>query len=402
MHEHVERVSAQRAALIGLIGLAAAMGVGRFAFTPMLPLMQVHDAVSVAQGGHLAGANYAGYLLGALLCVASNPRPAAAARLGLAAVAVSTLGMALTSSFPAWFALRLIAGIASAFVLVGVSAWTMAALAAHGRPAWSGWVFSGVGIGMLLSGVVALAIGAVGLAAPLGWVLLGVAASAAAWFVGRWMSETAVPRTPAPPAAPRVLDLTAWRLIVCYGAFGFGYIVPATFLPAAARALIADPAAFGWAWPVFGLAAAMSTVVAAAALGKVAPRRCWALAQLIMAAGVALPAVQMTVASLIASALCVGGTFMVVTMAGLQEARRVGGRSASRLMAAMTAAFAIGQLAGPLTVTAAGSAAEAIRGPSLFAAALLLLMGLALLLGEKPASRPDGTPSSARRPTWNR
>ena len=402
MHEHVERVSAQRAALIGLVGLAAAMGVGRFAFTPMLPLMQVHDAVSVAQGGYLAGANYAGYLLGALLCAASNPRPAAAARLGLAAVAVSTLGMALTPSIPAWFALRLIAGIASAFVLVGVSAWSLAALAVHRRAGSSGWVFSGVGIGIVLSGVVALAIGAAGLAAPLGWVLLGVAASAAAWFAGRWMSETAVPRTPAPAAAPRVLDLTAWRLIVCYGAFGFGYIVPATFLPAAARALIDDPAAFGWAWPVFGLAAAMSTVVAAAALGKVAPRRCWALAQLIMAAGVALPAVQMTVASLIASALCVGGTFMVVTMAGLQEARRVGGRSASRLMAAMTAAFATGQLAGPLTVTGAGSAAEAIRGPSLIAAVLLLVTGLALLPGAKTADRPNSTTSTARRPTWNR
>src|SRR5262245_17868981 len=229
MHEYVERVSAQRAALIGLIGLAAAMGVGRFAFTPMLPLMQVHDAVSLAQGGYLAGSNYAGYLLGALLVVASNPRPAAAARLGLAAVAVSTLGMAPTSFFPAWLALRFVAGIASAFVLVGVSAWSLAALAVHRRAGWSGWVFSGVGIGIVLSGVVALAIGAAGLAAPLGWVLLGVAASAAAWFAGRWMSETAVPRTPAPAAAPRVLDLTAWRLIVCYGAFGFGYIVPATF-----------------------------------------------------------------------------------------------------------------------------------------------------------------------------
>ena len=51
-------------ALTGLAALGIAMGIGRFAFTPILPMMQQDAAVSVAAGGWLASANYVGYLLG--------------------------------------------------------------------------------------------------------------------------------------------------------------------------------------------------------------------------------------------------------------------------------------------------------------------------------------------------
>jgi hypothetical protein len=58
----------------GLIGLAVAMGIGRFAFTPLLPLMQQDAGVSLLQGSWLATANYVGYLVGASICVSSRRR----------------------------------------------------------------------------------------------------------------------------------------------------------------------------------------------------------------------------------------------------------------------------------------------------------------------------------------
>lgn len=372
---------ARRAAAIGLLGLAAAMGIGRFAFTPMLPLMQGEGLVSMQQGGFLAAANYAGYLAGAVLCLLVDPPPAGAARLGLVVVAISTAAMALTSSFVAWLALRLFAGVASALVLVGISSWSMAVLAHHQRLAWSGWVFAGVGIGIVAAGLATLAIGAAGVASSLGWVILGVAAFLVAGIAWGPLADEDAASLPARPSASERVDAPLpWLPIVCYGILGFGYIIPATFLPSTARALIADPAAFGWTWPVFGLAAAVSTVAAGALLHRVAPRRTWAFGQLLMAAGVALPAVWLSIPSLIVSAICVGGTFLVVTMAGLQEARRIGGHAAPRMIAAMTAAFASGQLAGPLVVAVAGAGIEAIRGPSLLATALLAGAALALLM----------------------
>ena len=90
-------VSAVWVVAVGMLGLAAAMGIGRFAFTPLMPLMQAHAVLTLAQGSWLAAANYAGYLAGALFCVFANPNPGAAARAGLSGVALFTFAMGPTA-----------------------------------------------------------------------------------------------------------------------------------------------------------------------------------------------------------------------------------------------------------------------------------------------------------------
>jgi predicted MFS family arabinose efflux permease len=383
-------VSPARAALVGLVGLASAMGVGRFAFTPLLPLMQEAGTLSLAQGGSLARANYLGYLVGAVLCMALSPSPGRAARGGLAAVAALTAGMGLTRSLPPWVALRFLAGVASAFVLVGVSSWVLPLLAARGRAAWAGWVYSGVGVGIFACGLVGLATGVLEAPPDAAWLLL--AACSAAVAISCWRSLGAEPSAPgsAQAAPSAALPPGTARLVLAYGSFGFGYIVPATFLPAAARQVVPDPAVFAWTWPVFGLAAALSTMAASRFWRDVPPRRLWAGAQLVMAAGVLAPAIRTSVPTLLWCAICVGGTFMVVTMAGIQEARRVAGAAAPRLIAAMTAAFAVGQLVGPFTVTSLGSpSSPGIALPHGIASAVLLLAVAALALGRPaPAVAP--------------
>jgi len=377
--------STGRLVALGAAGLVAAMGIGRFAFTPLLPLMQA-DGLSLSQGAWLASANYLGYLIGALACAAWPPTPAPAARIGLAAVALLTLAMA-----PAWpitvaLLLRFGAGVASAFVLVALSAWALPQLAAQGRADAAGLLYAGVGLGMVIAGVAALAVALAGRGAALGWWSLGGIAAAIAAAAWRGL-QGPLPAPAARRATTRAPVSTA-RLVVCYGAFGFGYILPATFLPAMARQLIDDPAVFGWTWPMFGLAAAVSTVAGGRLLRRLSPRRLWAASHGVMALGVALPVLaSRSVAALVLSALCVGGTFMVATMAGLQEARRVAGDAATRLMAAMTAAFGTGQLLGPLAVGALAG-----HGPGLAlnaAVAALVLLGSAALLWERDAPIPS-------------
>jgi hypothetical protein len=374
---------ARSAVVVGMLGLAAAMGIGRFAFTPLLPLMQ-SDGLSLAHGAWLAAANYLGYLAGALGCVWLRVSAGAMARAGLLAVALLTLAMGLTSAFASWLAWRLLAGAASALVLVGVAAWSLPLLAQAGHPAWAGRVFAGVGVGIALAGLVGLGAGILGQPPGHAWIGLGIVATAVTLLAWRPLS---VPGSiagvgPAPPA--RAIDAAGWRLIACYGATGFGYILPATFLPAAARELLADPALYGWCWPLFGLAAAVSTAAASSLLRGLDARRLWAGAQWVMALGVAAPALSRSIAALLFSALCVGGTFMVLTMAAMQVGREVGGAGAPRLIAAMTAAFATGQLLGPLTVGAAASGGVP-GGPSLFAAGLLAVATL-LLRGRAPGA----------------
>ncbi len=170
-------------------------------------------------------------------------------------------------------------------------------------------------------------------------------------------------------------------LALAYGVFGFGYIIPATFLPAMAKQRIADPALFGWAWPLFGLAGLVSTLIACRLMVRYSNRRVWGVSHLIMGAGVSVPLVLGGMGGIVLSALCVGGTFMVITSAGIQEARRLAPHDPAPLMARLTVAFALGQILGPLCVSLlpAGPAGFAL---SLGLAALLLgVSGIALLLG---------------------
>jgi MFS family permease len=367
-----------------MLGLAAAIGIGRFAFTPLLPLMQAHSELTLAQGGWLAAANYAGYLAGALVCVLANPSPGTAARVGLAGVAFSTLAMGTTSDFHAWLAWRFVAGVASALVLVGISAWALPRLARAERSHWAGWLFSGVGVGIMFAGLVVLVAAVRGAGPSTGWLLLGAAATLILALT--WPCLAASGAAPTANATLRAERFTAdaWRLVGCYGIFGFGYIIAATFLPALARQQVADPAVFGWAWPLFGLAAAASTLVASLMMRNVEPRRVLAVGQVVMAAGVVAPVIAANAGMLVVAAIAIGGTFMVLTMAGMQEARRTAGNAAPRLIAAMTTSFAIGQLLGPIVVGVLSSSAGALYVPSIAAAVLLIASALILTLSYRP------------------
>src|SRR5690606_8090565 len=75
--------SPARVAIHSLLGLAAAIGIGRFAFTPLLPLMQA-EGLSLGAGAWLASANYLGYFAGALAATIAPPVLHRAIRGGLA------------------------------------------------------------------------------------------------------------------------------------------------------------------------------------------------------------------------------------------------------------------------------------------------------------------------------
>src|SRR5690348_12833512 len=109
-------------AIIGLAALVVAMGIGRFAFTPLLPMMQADSGLTLAQAGYLAAANYIGYLAGALW--AMRPvRSDVAIRGSLLAIGGATLAMGVTHGLAAWILWRMVAGVASAWALVHVSSW---------------------------------------------------------------------------------------------------------------------------------------------------------------------------------------------------------------------------------------------------------------------------------------
>ena len=62
----VRQLSPYVSCTIAAIALAAAMGIGGFAFTPLLPLMVREGVLAQDAGAALAASNYLGYLIGAI------------------------------------------------------------------------------------------------------------------------------------------------------------------------------------------------------------------------------------------------------------------------------------------------------------------------------------------------
>ncbi len=336
-------------ALAGALSLAVAMGIGRFAFTPMLPLMLGEGLLDVAQGGWVAAANYAGYFAGALTASRMPLRAGALAVLALLATAALTAAMAGPLS-AIWLPLRFLAGVASAWVFVATSVWCLGALAEQGASRVSGWVYAGVGSGIALAGLHCLLAAAAGVRSASLWLQLGglalLLALPAFWVIARLPPSTGA-------ATSRLAGVGSHGggtrgLVVCYGIMGFGYSLPATVLPVLARTVVDDPLVFGLAWPVFGVTAALSTLLASRLLQGTKRQETWAACQMLMGLGVLLPALWANLWTIAASASLVGGTFMVITLAGVHEMRARAPVHAARLVGRITAAFALGQIAGPV------------------------------------------------------
>ena len=368
-----------RLALSGTLALAVAIGIGRFAFTPILPMMQKDHGMTLRMAGLLASANYVGYFAGALSAIWIRLATVKVVRFSLLATVMLTAAMGLIHDAAAWLVLRALAGVISAWILIFASAYVLEQLAELDKRRLGGIVFSGVGFGTALTGAFCLWFLNRHWPADRVWLVTSAIAlllSLACWSGYRNATQVrAVPK-----AGTSALKLRTHLLVIaCYGILGFGYIIPGTFLPAMAKQILPDPAVFGWAWPIFGTAAFVSTLLAGRLSAHLSNRVIWALSHVIMAVGVAIPVFLPGMAGIVIAACCVGGTFVVATMTGLQEARIVAPDHAPRLIAAMTAVFAIGQIIGPLLVSVAANTPNGMDA-LLIGASALLLASAALLI----------------------
>ena len=379
--------SQARPLLGGIVVLAAAMGIGRFAYTPILPAMQRAGHLDNAQAGLLAAANSVGYLVGAVL-VSGLVRPSqrvAVLRASVAGVAVATVLMATTTSLPAWGAIRFLAGLAGAGVFVLAAGVVLDDLRRRGQGSRSGWLFSGVGLGIATSGIVVYAAeGELGWRGD--WVVLSLAAAAALYPAWRWLPSP----PPSPVAARRAIpsgtgvpSRVLGVLFVAYFLEGVGYIVSGTFLSAIAERSSGSEGRGAIVWIVVGLAAIPATVLWAAAAGRVGYAPALGAAFLLQAVGIVLPAAGGD-ASAVAAAALFGGTFMGITALTLTLAGRLAPHGAAGIVGALTAVFGAGQVIGPVLAGLIADRADGFTPALVAAAAVVLVGGLAVL-----AVRPD-------------
>ena len=378
-------------ALAGALSLAVAMGVGRFAFTPILPLMLTDGVIDLHGASTLATANYVGYLIGALLCTLQpqlwaqwpglpTPDYASLVRLGLVGTTVMTLAMTpvLPALWPLW---RLLAGVVSAIGFVYTAGWCLARVAELGRPRMGGLVFAGPGLGIVFSGLLGGWMAKLHLSQAWAWAAfagLGAVLTAVVWPVFRGGAERLKAAAPARATAAPASRTERWLLALAYGQAGFGYIITATFLPVIAREELGQSPWIDRFWPVFGLSIAVGAVTAACLPASGDRRLRLILCHLMQAAGIVVTLWWPSPAGFIAGCVLLGLPFTALTFFAMQEARHLQPESAAALMGLMTSIYGLGQIAGPpLVAWRLSQSATAVEG---FRSALTVAV-LALMLG---------------------
>lgn len=346
-----------------MLSLAVAMGIGRFAFTPLLPMMLHDGLIDLKTGSWLATLNYLGYWLGAIACVLqpwiwrrfftqNHFGRTKAIRLGLGVTVLLTFAMCLNWPF-GWAVFRLVAGVASALVFVYTSSWCLAQLATTGTPQLGGIIYVGPGLGIFVSGLSASAMVAQHASSAQAWFVFGVLAFAMTWLIWKKFNEAPTPTVKPETAVAQPVPAHnghLWVLVLAYGLAGFGYIISATFLPVIARQTLPGSVWLDLFWPLFGLAVGAGALLTTRLPTHWDRRLLLIVCYLMQATGVMLAVWWPSLPGFALGSLLLGLPFTAISLFAMQEVRRTRPHDASTTMGLLTAAYGLGQIAGPALV----------------------------------------------------
>jgi predicted MFS family arabinose efflux permease len=376
----------------GIFSLILVLGVARFAYTPLLPLMQQQAGLGVAEAGWLAAINYAGYLSGALIAsrISSLLLKDRLYRVGMVLAIVSTLVMGLSTNVVVWAISRYVAGLTSAAGMLLGTGLIMNWLIRHNHRSELGIHFAGIGLG------IAGCAGAVMLFTPwLDWREQWFAFTALGCLLLvpalRWL----------PPPDTSGLTTTGQKLqdkppsalylrvfMAAYFCAGFGYVVSVTFIVAIVNQL---PGLAGWGNLVFlaiGIGAAPACINWDFIARRIGDLNALMLAAVLQIAGILLPVLVPGLWAAMLGALLFGGTFIGMVSLVLSMAGRYYPSMPAKMMGKMTLSYGVAQIIGP-AITGMIGAQLGSYNAGLYVAAAVMALGAGLLFVLKLVERRD-------------
>ena len=368
----------------GIASLLLALGVARFSYTPLLPLMQEQAGLGVFAAGALAAVNYAGYLAGALLAALLDDQQLKYRlyRLGMVVSVLSTVVMALTTDDVLWAVSRFFAGLGSAAGMLLGTGLVLNWLIRHDHRSELGIHFAGIGLGIAGSAVlvelltpaldwraqwyVFTAVGVLLLVPALRWVPPPAPAA-------HTHTRSGVAMVDRPPRRVFVL-----MFVAAYFCAGVAYVIGATFIVTIVEHLPGLDGRGNLAFFVIGIGAAPASIVwdlVARRLGDLPALTAAAVLQIV---GILLPVLVGGLAWTLLGALLFGGTFVGMVSLVLTMAGRFYPTRPARMMGTMTLSYGVAQIIGP-TVTGALATRFDGYAVGLYLAAGALLLGAVLL-----------------------
>ena len=362
----------------GVFSLILVMGIARFAYTPLLPLMHEQAGLGLAHAGLLAAINYTGYLCGALLAsvISDVVVKDRLYRIGMVVAVISTIMMGMTNDFTIWAISRFIAGLSSAAGLMLGSGLILNWLIRHNHPRELGIHFSGVGLGIAVCSAAVMvmnptlswndqwfvfsAIGIILLIPALGWLPSPDRAV---------ITKSGIPMLDCPPS-PAFLKL----FMAAYFCAGFGYVVTATFIVAIVNLLPGLEGKGDLVFLIIGLAAAPSCIAWDFIARRIGELNALVIAAVLQIIGILLPVIGGGLLGAVAGALLFGGTCMGIVSLVLTMAGRYYPTRPAKMMGKMTIAYGVAQIIGP-AITALIASSFGGYSAGLYIAAGVMILG---------------------------
>ena len=366
----------------GISLLVIAMGISRFAFTPILPFMRIDEHLSFSQGGWLASCNYIGYFIGALGAGFIFKSKKGFLLLNVLFNITSILLMGFIDSYSIWLLLRFIAGLTGGFIFVLTSSIVMDYLATHLLTRFGGYVFSGIGLGIAISGLIVPYF-----ESHVAWqgTWIGLSIISLLFFVITlllWRKVSIHNNV----QLPKTNDTNIWHgfmpwLIVAYGLEGLGYIVTGTFLVDIVYNIEALRDFAGYSWVFVGLAAIPSAPLWMRSMARFSTISMMIFAYMLQILGILLPVVSQSVWSVLLSACLFGFTFVGLVTMSTSYGRDLFPKQSAYVVSMLTTFYALGQIIGPVIASRLETYFASFKAPLLFAGSIVTLALIILLIG---------------------
>ncbi|PQA84092.1 MFS transporter [Limnohabitans sp. TS-CS-82] len=366
----------------GICGLVLTIGLARFAYTPLLPSLQIQTGLTDAAAGGLAAINYAGYMSGALAATWIDDvrwrHWLYSAGLWMALVTVAA--MALTTWMPAWALIRYIGGLCGATGMLLGSGLILGWLMRQGRRPELGLYFIGLGLGIVVSALGAWGLSQVWPTWSDQWLVF--AALGLVFFVPAWKW-----RPPVPTQVVVAHDAVAgglgsrrwtWTMLASYFAAGWGFVISATFTVAIVER---EPALAGQgplAWAMVGLAAMPAVFIWDLVARRVGDKRALLLAFGLQTLSVMLPAMSGELWAALAGAVGYGATFIGIVSMTLALVGRRAPNNPGKAMAKLTLSYGAAQMLAPVVAGYMAQTTGTFKG-ALWLTAGVMAAGMALL-----------------------
>lgn len=326
----------------GILLLAVAMGIGCFAYTPMLSSMQQSLGWSSSEAGIIAMSNYLGYFVGALLLsflVIRGKKEVLS--IALLVNVVTTFMMGFCHDFVLFCVIRFLSGISSGFIFILCSQIVLSYITHLQKSSWSGILYSGVGLGIMISSLILMLFSDVFIWRSI-WKMLGYVSAVLSLLGILFMPHTLEEEIKTTKSS--TLKKPIHWLIFAYDLEGLGYIITGTFIVAIAQEMPTLQWDATIIWLIVGIAAIPSCWFWVRLAEKNSYKQILAIALFVQAFGIVIPAIAATKVGFLISAILFGLTFMGITTLANAIGKEHDAQSLSRL----TAVYALGQMVGPM------------------------------------------------------